>query len=79
MSWLRCPRSMVANFLAEMNHTGLEYWALNTCRSEISANRNSGEPLVKEKQPLVATLMNNIGNLYRIKVSKPRSKLENRH
>ena len=66
---------MVANFLAEMNHTGL----LNTCRSEISANRNSGEPFVKEKQPLVATLMNNIGNLYRIKVSKPRSKLENRH
>ena len=85
--------SMVANHLAEMYQTGLEYWTLNTCRSEISAFRNCGEPLITVKHPLVTNLMNGIGNLgplkrrynftrgvtslFRIKVSKPRPKFKN--
>ena len=52
----------MANFLADLFETGLEYRTLNSYRSSISAFHKTGHSILTGRHPLVTPLMKEAGN-----------------
>ena len=52
----------MADFLADLFETGLEYRTLNSYRSSISAFHKNGHSIITGRHPLVTSLMKEIGN-----------------
>ena len=57
-----CSVKFVANFLADLFETGLEYRTLNSYRSSISAFHKTGHSILTGRHPLVTPLMKETGN-----------------